>query len=460
MEEKKSNLLTEGNILKSIIFLAIPILLGNLLQSLYNLTDTFWVGRLGKEAVAAVSLSFPVIFLVMAFAGGIGLAGAILVAQYKGRGDYENINQVSGQTFLMAFVSSIFLGAIGYFLTPYIVRLFGAEQEVIPGAVSYMGISFIGVFFVFGYMIYQSLSRGVGDAKTPVYIVLGTVLLNFLLDPLFIFGYGFIPAYGVGGAALATLGTQAIALFSGLIILNKGKKGIHLKLHNFKPDYFLMKKIAKLGIPSSLEQSSRSIGFILMVGIVASFGTTILASYGIGQNIIMLVIIPALSLSIANSTLVGQNIGAGKPERAEKIARTSTLVGFVFLTFIGILLFIFAKNIISIFVPGEAEVIMYGTQFLRVVALSFGFVGVNMSAFGTLRGAGNTSITMKIAWLSMGVQVGLAYFLSKFTPLAQYGLWLGFPISSMVGALISFTIMMQGKWKESKIIENKYDSVS
>ncbi|MFH1592038.1 MAG: MATE family efflux transporter [Candidatus Woesearchaeota archaeon] len=454
MDQKKVNLLTEGNILKSIIFLAVPILLGNLLQSLYNLTDTFWVGRLGEEAVAAVSLSFPVIFLIIAFAGGIGLAGAILVAQYKGREDSENVNKVSGQTFLMAFIASIVLGAIGYFLAPGIVRLLGAEQEVIPGAVSYMSISFIGVLFVFGYAIYQSLARGVGDAKTPVYIVLGTVLLNFLLDPLFIFGYGFIPGYGVGGAALSTLGTQAVALMAGLIVLNTGKRGIHLKLHNFKPDFSLMKKIIKLGIPSSLEQSSRSIGFILMVGIVASFGTTILASYGIGQQIIMLVIIPALSLSIANSTLVGQNIGAGKPERAEKIARISTLIGFISLTFIGIILFIFAPSLVSIFVPGETEVIKYGTQFIRVVALFFGFVGVNMSAFGTLRGAGNTSITMKIAWASMGIQVVAAYVLSKFTPLAQYGLWLGFPISSVIGASISFMIMMNGKWKEMKIIEH------
>lgn len=448
------NNLTEGNILTSIIFLSVPILIGNLLQSMYNITDTFWVGRLGEEAVAAVSLSFPVIFLIISFAGGVGLAGAILVAQYRGLEDSENINKVSGQTFLMAFISSIVLGTMGYFLTPSIVRLLGAEQQVIPGAVSYMSISFIGILFVFGYAIYQSLARGVGDVKTPVYIVLGTVLLNFLLDPLFIFGYKFIPAYGVGGAALATLGTQAVALMSGLIILNKGKKGIHLKLHHFNPNFPMMKKIIKLGIPSSLEQSSRSISFILMVGIAASFGTTILASYGIGQQIIMLVIIPALSLSIANSTLVGQNMGAGKPERAEKIARTSTLIGFIFLTLIGIILFIFAPSIVGIFVPNETEVIKYGTQFLRVVALTFGFVGVNMASFGTLRGAGNTSITMKIAWISMVIQVGLAYFLSKFTPLAQYGLWLGFPISSIIGASISFTIMMRGKWKEMKVIEN------
>jgi len=455
MEQKKRNFLTEGHILKSIIFLALPILAGNLLQSLYNLTDLFWVGRLGENAVAAISLSFPVIFLIIGLAGGVGLAGMVLVAQYKGREDSEKINNVSAQTFLLAIVASIILGALGYFLAPSFVHWFGAEAGVVPGATSYMRISFIGILFVFGYSIYQSLARGVGDAKTPVYIVLGTVLLNFLLDPLFIFGWKFIPAYGVAGAALATLGTQAVALFAGLIILNRGKRGIHLRLHNFKPDFSLMKRIIKLGIPSSLEQSSRSIGFILMAGIVASFGTSILASYGIGQQIIMLVIIPALSLSIANSTLVGQNMGAGKPERAEKIARISTLLGFIFLTIIGVLLFIFAPYIVQVFVPGETEVIKYGTQFIRVAALLFGFMGVNMSAFGTLRGAGNTSITMKIAWLSMIIQVGAAYFLSKFTPLAQYGLWLGFPISSVIGALISLSIMMKGNWKKIKIIEHR-----
>jgi len=451
--ETKKNSLIEGNILKSIIFLSIPILIGNLLQSLYNLTDTFWVGRLGAEAVAAVSLSFPVIFLIIGLAGGVGLAGMILVAQHKGREDKENIDKVSGQTFLITIIASLVLSAIGYFLTPSIIGWYGAEAGVVSGAVSYMRISFMGLIFVFGYSIYQSLARGVGDAKTPVYIVLGTVLLNFLLDPLFIFGWKFIPAYGVGGAAIATLGTQAVALIAGFMVLNSGRKGIHLKMHHFKPDFILIKKIVKLGVPSSLEQSSRSIGFILMAGIVASFGTTILASYGIGQNIIMLVIIPALSLSIANSTLVGQNMGAGKPERAEKIARMSTLLGFIFLTMIGILLFIFAPYVVQVFVPGETEVIKYGAQFIRVAALFFGFIGINMASFGTLRGAGNTSITMKIAWLSMIIQVGAAYFLSKYTPLAQYGLWMGFPISSIIGAAIAFTIMMKGDWKKIKIIE-------
>ncbi len=455
MQSSKKNYLTEGPILKSLIFLAIPILIGNLLQSLYNLTDTFWVGRLGANAVAAVSLSFPVIFLIISLAGGVGLAGAILVAQYRGKENREMVDRVSGQTLLMAFIASIILGALGYLLAPLIVKILGAESAVIPGATLYMKISFLGILFVFGYAIYQSLARGVGDAKTPVYIVLGTVLLNFVLDPLFIFGYGFIPGYGVAGAALATLGTQAVALLLGMIALNSGKKGIHLRLHHFKPEFKLMKRIIKLGIPSSLEQSSRSLGFIIMVSIAASFGTTILASYGIGQQVIMLVIIPALSLSIANSTLIGQNMGAGKIERAEKIAKLSTLVGFIFLTLIGILLFIFAPIIINAFVPGETEVIKYGTQFLRVVALTFGFVGANMSAFGTLRGAGNTSITMKIAWFTMILQVLFAYILSTFTPLSQYGLWLGFPVSSIVGAIISFSIMIKGKWKHIRIIEHQ-----
>ena len=172
------NSLTEGSILKSIVVLSLPIIIANLLQTLYNLTDTFWVGRLGAEAVAAVSLSFPVIFFITGLSGGIGMAGAVLVAQHKGSGNKSQVNHFAGQTFLMAFSVAIIFSIIGYFATPSIVKILGAEQSVIPGAVSYMQISFLGLLFIFGYMVFQSVIRGAGDAKTPMYIVLLTVILN------------------------------------------------------------------------------------------------------------------------------------------------------------------------------------------------------------------------------------------------------------------------------------------
>ena len=414
MQDSKINRLTEGSIIKSIIFLSIPIIIGNLLQSAYQLTDAFWVGRLGADAVAAVSISFPILFFIIAFTGGIGLAGGVLVAQYKGAKEQNKVDHITGQTLLMAFFFSAIFSIIGYLLTPQIINLFGPEKAVFNNAVSYLRISFIGMVFVFGYLVYQSLARGVGDAKTPVYLILATVILNFFLDPIFIFGYGFIPALGVGGAAMATVITQAIALIGGIIVFSGGKKGIHLKLKHFKPDFSLMKKTLFLGIPISLEQSSRSIGFIIMTALATSFGTIALASYGIGTQMLGLVIIPALSLSIANSTLVGQNIGAGKIERADKSAKITTIIGFIILTIIGILFFIFANQIIAAFIPNEPEVIREGGLFLKIISLTFGFIGIQMALLGALRGSGNTKTTLYIALFVLIIQVISAIAFSKF----------------------------------------------
>lgn len=443
--------LTSGSIIKSIIFLAIPILIGNLLQTAYNLTDAFWVGRLGADAIASVSLSFPILFLIIAFSGGIGLGGAVLVAQYKGRKDKKNINHVSGQTFLLAFSASIILSIIGFYFSPQIVKLFGADINVFNGAVSYLRVSFAGTVFVFGYLVYQSLSRAVGDVKTPVYIVLATVLLNFLLDPLFIFGFKLIPAMGVSGAAMATVLTQTVALFSGLIILYRGKAEIHIKLHDFKPDFRIIKKIVGLGIPLSIEQSTRSFGFILMTAIATGFGTIVLASYGLGGQLMSLIIIPALSISIANSTLVGQNIGAGKIDRAEKVTKTSLIISFIILTIVGILFFIFSRQICTIFIPGDEQVINSASLFIKIIALSFGFIGTQFALFGTLRGSGNASTTMKISILTLIIQVGSAFFLSKF--FNEIGIWIAFPIANILGFLIVFFVYKKGDWKNKRILD-------
>ncbi|MEJ2053940.1 MAG: MATE family efflux transporter, partial [Calditrichaceae bacterium] len=183
--------LTEGPILKSLISLTVPIILANLLQTAYQLTDTFWVGRLGTDAVAAVSISFPIIFLTISLGSGLTVAGTIFVAQFKGKKDQQAVDHITSQTLFMVVIISSILAVIGYILTPAIIRLMGTESKVYAGAVSYLKISFIGMVFTFTYMAFQSLMRGVGDVKTPMYIVLGTVLLNLALDPLFIFGYGF-----------------------------------------------------------------------------------------------------------------------------------------------------------------------------------------------------------------------------------------------------------------------------
>ncbi len=450
---KDKNSLIEGPILKSLIALAVPIIFANILQTAYQLTDTFWVGRLGTAAIAAVSISFPIIFLIISLGGGLAMAGTILVAQYKGKENKKKMDHITSQTLLMVLIISITLATIGYFLSPIFIKLMGAEKIVFSSAVPYMKISFIGMIFVFTFMVFQSLMRGAGDVKTPMYIVLGTVLLNLILDPLFIFGYGFIPAYGVSGAAIATIGTQGLAAIIGLLILLRGKHNIQLHLSDLTLDYKLIKKMIKIGFPASIEQSARALGMSAMTFLVAKFGTLTLAAYGIGGRILSFIIIPALGISMATSTLVGQNIGAGKMDRAERIARLSSLWGFLILTVVGIITFIFAKQISAIFIPGEFATINASALFIKIMALTFGFIGIQMAMNGAFRGSGNTMISMMLSIISLWVlRFPIAYILSHHTSLKEVGIWVSFPLANLIAAIITIIWFMAGTWKKKKLM--------
>lgn len=446
---------TEGPILKSLIGLTVPIIFANILQTAYQLTDTFWVGRLGTNAVAAVSISFPIIFLSVSLGSGLTVAGTILAAQFKGKKDQAAVDHITSQTLFMVVIISSVLAAIGYLLTSDIIRLMGTEPEVFTGAVSYLRISFIGMIFTFTYMAFQSLMRGVGDVKTPMYIVLGTVLLNLVLDPLFIFGYGFIPGFGVAGAAVATIGTQGLAAIIGIMMLISGKHQMRLVLSDLVPDINLLKQMFALGFPSSVEQSTRALGMTVMTFLVATFGTLTVAAFGIGSRILSFIIIPSLGLSMATSTLVGQNMGAGKIARAERIVKISTLAGFLSLTLIGIVFFFFARHISAIFIPGEIDTIQSSALFIKIMALSFGFIGVQMAINGAFRGSGNTMISMVLSIISLWVlRFPLAYLLSKHTALAEIGLWIAYPTANVIAAVITIAWFAKGSWKKKELTKN------
>jgi len=252
-----------------------------------------------------VAISFPVTFLVIALGAGFAMAGATLSAQYMGAGRQDLVNHVAAQTMLAVAVSSVILGTVGFLLTPHLLRLLGVAPDVYACALGFMRVSFIGIIFVFLYAMFQALMRGIGETKIPLYIVLATVLLNFALDPLFIFGWGPVAGHGVTGAALATLATQALAALAAMTILLRGRHGIALAWSDLRPDIGYIKRAFFHGFPGSIELSTRSLGLAIMSFLVASFGTLPIAAYGVGSNIVQVVTILAMGLSMTVSTLLG-----------------------------------------------------------------------------------------------------------------------------------------------------------
>jgi len=283
-------------------------------------------------------------------------------------------------------------------------------------------------------------------------IVLITVVLNFFLDPLFMLGWNFIPAMGVSGVALATFITQYISAMIGIVILVKGNYGVKLRLEDLKPRKAWTKKIFKLGFPSSIEHSSRAFGMVLMTFVVSIFGTLAVAAYGIGTRVLMFVIIPAVGLSISISSLVGNNLGARQYKRAEKIVKTGIKLGFFALILVGVLLFIFARQVTQFFVPNEPELIMMSALFIRIMALSFGFIGIQMTIIGTLKAAGKTTTSMFLAMFHTIALFILSYFLAVVFGLKELGIWSAYPIANFVALILAFYFYRKKDWLKKRIV--------
>lgn len=452
---RRQQLFLEGPIPRALLTLALPIILANILQTGYQLTDAFWVGRLGAASVAAISVSFPVTFLVIALGSGLAMAGATLSAQYMGAGRQDMVNHVAAQTMLMVVITSVIFGGLGYLLAPYLLQLLGVARDVYAGALGFMRVSFVGILFVFVYAMFQALMRGVGQTRIPLYIVAGTVLLNFAFDPLFIFGWGPIPGQGVMGAAFATLITQALASVIGMGIFLRGRHGIQLQWRAFAPDPAYLKRAFFLGLPGSVELSTRALGLMIMSFLVASFGTLTIAAYGVGSNVLQIVTIPVMGLSMAVSTLVGQNIGAGNIERAARVTRLGTMLGFSVLTVIGVLAWLSAPWLVRFFIPDDAAVIAEGAHFIRIMCLAWGGIGVQLCIVSAFRASGNMLIAMTIAMVSQWmIQFPLAYVLSKHTTLQGDGLWWSFPVTNVAVALVSVCWFARGSWKSGRLTDD------
>ena len=456
MKERNKRLL-EGPILSSLLILAVPIVFTNLLQTAYQLTDSFWVGRLGGEAVAAMSVVFPISFLAIALGMGFSIAASTLVAQAAGAGRWSEVKHAASQSLLLAIVMGVALGAIGFFLTPLILNLMSVPVEVYPSALAVMKIAFLTTPFTFIFMTYQSLMRGVGEVTRPMYIVLATVLINAVIDPILIFGWGPVAAFGVAGASWATFFSQGLSALIGIMILARGSHGVSVKLKEMRPDWNLIKRLSVLGIPTSAEQAVRSLGFVVMTVLVVAYGTVEVATYGIGANVMMVVLVPALGLSMAVAALVGQNIGAGKQKRASEVVRVGALLSFGLLALAGLLAYVFARPIVGFFIsPDAVEVTARSISFVHVTAYSFGLIGLQMVFFGAFRAAGRPGLALALTLVAQwGVQVPVAFILTKYFSFGVEGIWWAGPISQLVAVVLAMIWYVKGSWQKELLTEEE-----
>ncbi|MFA5931649.1 MAG: MATE family efflux transporter [archaeon] len=449
--------LTQGPITKTLLMLSIPMIFSNIIMVSFQLVDSYWVGQLGEQSVAAIALSFPILFVVMSMIMGFSIAGTILIGQYKGKNDQKMIDYVATQSLILVGAIGFFLSIVGYFLTPFFVSLMGAETAVATQAISYLGISFLGTIFVYFFYVFQALLRGTGSINIPVLIVTLAAIGNFFLDPLFIMGFSLngtqlIPALGVAGAAWATIFTQGLAGMAGILILLSGKASIHIKLEDMKYDLKMIKKIFFLGAPASVEFLARSIGMLLMTFIVTSFGTIIIAAYGLGGRFLSFVLIPAIGISIATSTIVAQCVGAKKIDRVKKTITNAMLLSFISLTLAGTLMFFGAEALATAFVPTSPETIAQTTLFIKIIAFTFGFSGVQTIIIGAIRGTGATKIAMYLSLLGLIVTLVTTFVFSII--FGYEGIWWAQAVSTLLMTAIVYLYLKRFDWNRASVIEH------
>jgi putative MATE family efflux protein len=462
--------LTEGGIGKPLFVLAIPIVVTNLLQTAYNLADTFWLGQYSTEALAAISFAFPMVFLLISLGLGISVAGSVLVAQNTGAGDERQAEYAASQTVTFAFLASLVVGAVGYLFVDELLVIFGASPGVLEAAVTYMRVISLGLPFMFGFFIFISLMRGYGDTITPMLVMLGTVILNVALDPFLINGWWLFPELGIEGAAYATVFSRGLAMFVGLGIMFNGTRGVRIRLGDMFPDLDYSRRMLRIGVPASIEGTGRAASVNALLIVVGVFSTPVVAGFGIGIRVFSVIFLPAIAVARAVETMAGQNIGAGQPDRAEQAADFAARVTFMVLGGVGVLIFLVPEPIVAVFTDDPA-VVGTGAEFLRYVSLTFGFIGILRSYTGAFRGAGRTLVAAVVAITFLGlvrlpVAAALALGVGPTTlslagvtvavprlvvGMGPVGIWWGFVVSNLVGAGLAFAWFKRGTWRDANV---------
>jgi len=426
-------------------------MLANLFQTLYNFVDRFWLARYGTIEIAALALSWPLIFFMLALGSGLTIAGTALVAQYTGARRTEDANVAAGQVVAFMTFLSVVLAAVGAFAAGPILGLLGGEPELTATGAVYLRIIYATAPLLFGTFVVTALLNGVGDTFTPMILMGASVALNLALDPLFIFGWGPFPEWGIAGAAAATAMSRGLLSIIGLGLLFSGRLGIHIRLHHLKPRWDEIRRIVSIGGLASIGQTGTSIGFVIMNKALASIGTVVLSAFGIGNAFISIVLMPVMGLGQATATMVGQNLGASQAGRASRSAWAGIGLSTAILVAAAAVVATFRVDLMRFFLS-DPDVIAAGSEMLFLVAFAFPFMGIIQVIIGVYQGSGHTVYSMFFGLFRLwALRVPLVYLLAFTFSLGASGVWWAMFVSNAATAGVGLAFFLTGNWKRRVI---------
>ena len=443
----KTTDMTTGHPTKLILLFAMPLLVGNFLQQLYNMVDSLVVGRfVGTTALAAVGTAFPVVFLLASLFMGLGLGAMVMVSQFYGAGDTEKLRATVDTIYTALIVGTIPLSLLGMALSGPIITVLGVPADVLPEFRVYLLWMLGGLIGNLGYNVNSGILQGLGDSKTPLLFLAIACALNIVLDLLFVVSFG----WGVMGVAAATIIAQTFSWIFGIVYINKKFPGLHIHPFCFRFDKALFAKIIKLGLPIGVQQALFSIGVMAMLRLVNASGSDFVAGYNVANKIDAIAFMPIQSFSTAATTFVGQNIGANKLDRVKKGAHSALLWGILVSVSIGICLLFTGRFWMSLFSTSPA-VIDSGMAYLVRILPFYWMLAIMFILNGIMRGAGETTIPLLSSILSLWLaRVPAAFLLADF--FGANNMHYCFAIGWVLGLAICVPYYLGGRWKNKSVI--------
>lgn len=442
---------TEGSIGRAIFLLSVPMVLEMAMESLFGIVNVFWVARLGKEQAAAVGITESLLTIVFTVAMGLSMGTTAMVARRIGEKDPEGAARVAEQSILLGILISIPLALGGVFLSGRLFQIMNAEAGVAAVGGGYMRVIFGANAVIMLLFLINAIFRGAGDAAIAMRALWLGNIINLVLDPCLIFGLGPFPELGVTGSAIATTIGRGCAVIYQFTQLSGGHSRVPLRWGRLRPDFETMKSLVKISLGGMFQILVATSAWMLLMSVVGKFGAAAQAGYTIALRIIFVTILPSWGMSNAAATLVGQNLGAQKPERAERSVWLAGHANAVFLTGVALVFVFFAEFMIGIFTQDET-VLPYGVDALRYISYGYTLYGYGMVMAAAFNGAGDTWTPTVINLICFwAIQIPLAYALALWGGMDARGVFLAITIAESVLAVVAMTVFKRGKWKTQQV---------
>lgn len=438
---------TSGSIRRAVFMLSIPMILEMLMESIFALVDILYVSKVSVNAVATIGLTESVITLVYALAMGLSMAATAIVARRVGEKDVKGAAQAAVQVVILGILVSLVISVFGILYPKEILALMGAEPDLIAEGYGYTQILMGGNMTIMLLFLINAIFRGAGNASVAMWALVLSNLLNIILDPIFIFGFGPIPAYGVEGAAIATTIGRGTAVIFQLIILFKGYSIIKISIKDLVLKTAIMFNLIKVSLGGIGQFLIGTSSWVFLMRIMSEFGSEVLAGYTIAIRVMVFTLMPAWGLSNAAATLVGQNLGAQRPDRAEESVWKTGKYSAYFMGFVSVVYLVFAPQIIMFF-NTTPDVVANGSLCLRIIAAGYIFYGYGMVMINAFNGAGDTKTPTYINFVCFWLfQLPFAYLIAISLNFGPVGVFTAITVTEVIIAIVAIILFKKGKWK-------------